>query len=591
MRSRGHGRRWVSAALLPVALLCLAAGPASGASWVEVRTGSFVVRTDAGPERGLEVARALEEIDAALESTLPAAAARKEPLPVLAFARSRDFLRLLPDYRATAGGAAAVAAAYFSGSTSDEIVLRLDAQGVSPSSVVYHEAVHSFTRRLLPGLPAWLEEGLAELWSTAAISQARPEGFGRVVLGREHRPHLRRLRREGLVGLDTLLSFERTTPIERERAARLYASAWAFSHYLVLGREAAGAGWEEIWRRFARYVEQNRRLGDPLGPFEAELGPIEAVAAAVSGALAAEPLPSRSWTFALTPFEAEIRPLREAEVETLLGGFLVRRGAVEPARAHLAAALSAEPDLAPALEAMGLLAYLEGDHRRAVSLLDRTLAEGTADATVRHLVLATLLRESGPDRDPADAVRVIGRVVSLRPDLAPAWIQLAQTYAGRAAPWELVQRACEEAVASRPDSAWFRLLLARSLLVGGRAGEASREARSATRLAIRADDPVIANNVCWYGAVGGLATEVMPACEHAVRLDPSRGLYRDSRAVARALAGDLDGAAEDLRAFLASPDGTEPALRDERHGWLESLEAAEMPFGPAVLERLCDLPF
>jgi hypothetical protein len=82
---------------------------------------------------------------------------------------------------------------------------------------------------------------------------------------------------------------------------------------------------------------------------------------------------------------------------------------------------------------------------------------------------------------------------------------------------------------------------------------------------------------------------VLIHCDRAVRGDPENGGYRDSRGLARALAGMLQGAAEDFRAFLRwGPDNkrSEEQLAKRRQ-WLEALQSGSNPFDdPAALERL-----
>lgn len=73
-----------------------------------------------------------------------------------------------------------------------------------------------------------------------------------------------------------------------------------------------------------------------------------------------------------------------------------------------------------------------------------------------------------------------------------------------------------------------------------------------TRLALRETSDFLPNDVCWWGALEGFAAVVMPACEHAVALSPGASWVRDSRGIARGLAGDARGALEDLEAFIAS---------------------------------------
>src|SRR4029453_16593875 len=49
------------------------------------------------------------------------------------------------------------------------------------------------------------------------------------------------------------------------------------------------------------------------------------------------------------------------------------------------------------------------------------------------------------------------------------------------------------------------------------------------------------NNLCWQGAVRGLGSEILPACDRAISLDKPP-TYRDGRGVARAQAKDFPGA-------------------------------------------------
>jgi hypothetical protein len=84
------------------------------------------------------------------------------------------------------------------------------------------------------------------------------------------------------------------------------------------------------------------------------------------------------------------------------------------------------------------------------------------------------------------------------------------------------------------------------------------------------------NSVCWYGALRDLATRVLPYCERAVRLDPSRTGIMDSRGVARALSGNVPGAIQDFRAYAADMANS-AASRNVRRGWADALQAGTPP--------------
>jgi len=98
------------------------------------------------------------------------------------------------------------------------------------------------------------------------------------------------------------------------------------------------------------------------------------------------------------------------------------------------------------------------------------------------------------------------------------------------------------------------------------------------------------NQVCRHGALASVATEVMPACARAVALAPEHGDYRDSRGLALALTGDVPGAIEDFRFFVAWAKTTGQGRNvDWREEWIARLEAGESPavvFDAATLQRL-----
>lgn len=92
------------------------------------------------------------------------------------------------------------------------------------------------------------------------------------------------------------------------------------------------------------------------------------------------------------------------------------------------------------------------------------------------------------------------------------------------------------------------------------------------------------NHVCWWGSLSGFAQRAQAACDAAVAPDTSLIAYRDSRGLARALAGDLKGAVVDFGYVVDhSKAGT---FLDKRAAWLEALRAGKNPFTEQVLEEL-----
>ncbi len=92
------------------------------------------------------------------------------------------------------------------------------------------------------------------------------------------------------------------------------------------------------------------------------------------------------------------------------------------------------------------------------------------------------------------------------------------------------------------------------------------------------------DQLCWNGSLWGHAAEVMAACEQAVALAPDHGGIRESRGLARALTGDVAGAIDDFKAFVAWTGNDRS--RAQRQDWIDALRAGRNPFTKELLERL-----
>ena len=98
------------------------------------------------------------------------------------------------------------------------------------------------------------------------------------------------------------------------------------------------------------------------------------------------------------------------------------------------------------------------------------------------------------------------------------------------------------------------------------------------------------NSLCWFGSLGGFATDVMAACERAVALEPDHGSIRDSRGVARALTGDYPGAINDFQRYLewGPKNGQSEEHIRQRQDWIRMLQANQNPFNKELLKLIRD---
>jgi hypothetical protein len=100
----------------------------------------------------------------------------------------------------------------------------------------------------------------------------------------------------------------------------------------------------------------------------------------------------------------------------------------------------------------------------------------------------------------------------------------------------------------------------------------------------------LSEKVCWEGALAGGGAGVLPACDLSVELNPYAVWVVGQRAVARALTGDLVGAAADLRYIPARfAHVVEPERIKLYETWAVALESGRNPFDEATLAEISQI--
>jgi len=99
-----------------------------------------------------------------------------------------------------------------------------------------------------------------------------------------------------------------------------------------------------------------------------------------------------------------------------------------------------------------------------------------------------------------------------------------------------------------------------------------------------ARSPAFLSDVCQQSSLDGRAESVITICNKAVSLASDQPAVRDSRGLARALTGDIEGAIADFQFFIDHTSDEEAKV--QRQQWIEALKAGENPFTPKVLESL-----
>ena len=358
--------------------------PGAGSPWLAVETPAFTLLTDLDRRNASVLADRLERLRSLLAEITPQAVESSIDTRVFVRGDRREYLRLAPRVGDRSGGRAddKVMGFFQTSIFGNRLVVDASAS-VLPLETLFHEALHAWVRRNLPWAPLWLNEGLAEYYSTARIDEER------AVLGLPKARHLDWLERESWMPLADLVAVESTTALHHDhggdRRGAFYAESWAFVHYLLsetdrrelLGRyllELAGGAdpseaFEQTFERTSLGIEAEleRYLDQPELPM--------LVVRAATGS----PLPAP-------------RDLMPAETLAQLGELAVRLGRSRDARSLLEEALRLDPSSGLARAGLGEVADLEGDHGTAEVWYREAVEAAPREAIALHLLGESMLR-------------------------------------------------------------------------------------------------------------------------------------------------------------------------------------------------------
>lgn len=323
-------------------------------AWFELKTPNFTVYSNAPELAARRVGEKLEQLRAVL-GQLAGGEQSQAPRPTSIYLFDDD-LAFAPYSIGTN-----VAGYYTKDFDGNFVAFYLS---VGFESTLYHEYLHDFVASNLPYVPLWLNEGLAELYSTFTVQD------GKAVIGTPRLEFAQMLRLGKLMPLDELFDVTRESMDynETERTGLFYAQSWALTYYLLLGDAT-------LTPRLATFLEAVGRGEAVVSAFENafELSH-EEVATRLEAYLRAGSY--RLHEFDLESLEyprsVETRSISRAETLSRLGTLLLHteEEGAQGAEEHFRAALELEPDLAMAHRGLGRALERRGDRARALAELE-----------------------------------------------------------------------------------------------------------------------------------------------------------------------------------------------------------------------------
>ena len=411
--------RFLVAAVLTLPLLSLPAHalPSPDEPWIQVRSPSFLLFSNAGEKTTRRIATDLERLRSALAQLNPdLALSSPQPTYIYVFRNDASF----HPYKLLYQGKPLSGEGYFvSHPEANYMAINGDPEG-DDRAVVYHEYLHSVLRNNYADLPLWLNEGLSEYYSTFRVGEAE------AWIGTAVREHVLWLRRNPLIPLHKLFAMDQSSPDYNEGRRRgvFYAQSWALVHYLLNGDPERRA------QLLAYLQEEVRVQGGPdalhrlLGADEQVLTTkLRAYVRRAAFVVRSEPVRAESG------FAVQVDPLQHADALARLGELLLRASDEQrtgEAAEHFRAVLARQPDHPRALAGLGRIEELAGHGDEAHALYEKAARLAPDDFTIHYHFALSLLE---PDTDGArlpQARAALERVVALHPDYAEAWGRLAQ---------------------------------------------------------------------------------------------------------------------------------------------------------------------
>jgi tetratricopeptide (TPR) repeat protein len=445
-------------ATLTLLATCVATTASAPRPWTVIRGRSVMVIGTQAAKTLRGVALEIEQFRAALAGLLHSAGeALESPTVVYTFDNRQALEPFVPLYQ----GKPAVLGGFCHCGTGPEgsfIAVSL-ASDMEASRIIFHEYTHLLLRQATAHLPIWLNEGLAEYYSTFHLkNDHRQAEIGAPIL-----PHVALLRRR-YIPLAELVAVERSSALynESERRSIFYAEAWALTHYLLLERPNGVAA-------VNTYITA-LTAGRPPGPaFEHAFGVTAAAMDDVVRQYVRRPM-FRSVTYTLAdrvdveePEPAQ--PIAPAEAEARLGIVQLRVGRAAEATARIEAAAAAGQEVAQAQLALGLLRIDQGRADDALAPLERAATLAPDEFNAQFTYALAVLRQTGDraasDADPRErAYTALARAAAIHPRSAEAleW----QAYAGLVLNAHIpeARAAITRAVALAPERPAYRLRLA-----------------------------------------------------------------------------------------------------------------------------------
>lgn len=378
-----------------------------GADWIRVNSPNFELYTTSSEREAratLDIFEQARDFFLRVKST---ALAARLPVTLVGFGDAKDYRPY---------SLKSFTPAYFVADEQRDYIVMSDL-GADRTRAAIHEYVHLLVRDSGFALPVWLNEGMADVYSTFAAQD------GKIMVGSIPRDRNYALTHEKWMRLPAMVAVGMNSPEynEQERAGIFYGQSWLLAHMLMLGDGYAA--------KFPMFLAEVSASGSSQNAFSSLYGK---TLAEVERDMSAY---FRQSTIGGAVYRGELqkvdigpaRPSTDLETALTLATLTALLGRTGEASDRLEKLAGAHPDDPEVEQALAYLDWRRGNLDRALGRFEQALTHGAGGWKI-YWDYARLSALGGREREPRLAM--VRKALELKPDLTEARLMLGQELYG-----------------------------------------------------------------------------------------------------------------------------------------------------------------
>jgi hypothetical protein len=393
-----------------VLIICAWRPVVASQRWICVTTPHFEMYTTSSEKQAVRTLQVLEQVRYFFLQRSVSKQAPSSRVRIIAFSSEKDY----KPYRPNAG----TFAYYLQSRERDYIVM----QDIEPDhhQAAMHEYTHLIVQHTKMQLPVWLNEGMAELYSSL-----EPHGQGAMV-GRPSAARAGTLAKQKWMDWNVLLAVDHDSPFynESEKMSIFYAQSWALTHMLFLS-PAYSSGFSQFLLTVANGSPTPEALRKVYGKTVPEVGRdvVEYVRQSSMEAAVYEISLSKS------DLDEQTTNLSDFQVSLALADLLAsRKETASEAQRQMLVLEQQNPGNSDLEVSLGYLAWQADNLLEARKHFSLAVALGSKNSRMIY-DYARLNQADGAE--PQTTVDLLTKVISLQPDDTDARIFLAEVEASR----------------------------------------------------------------------------------------------------------------------------------------------------------------